>query len=179
MSDVLDAAGRGVRARDDAGVYAGRPPKGTWLSADPPTIEEIASVMRAAGDGTYGPLLRGFSVILWRACLAFTKRSHSAKRTPTIVAARSSHVVGKEASGAKSGWMSAWEDPKPWIARRIEIPVGPLFRGGARRDAFGRVASLRQPRRATAPSITEQSRRAPSPRCPYRTTSATSQCAPS
>jgi len=37
--------------------------------ADPPTIEEIVTVMRCAGDGVHGRRLRGLIVVLWRAGL--------------------------------------------------------------------------------------------------------------
>lgn len=53
------------------GFHAGRSPrtKGLRYPADPPKIEEIIAVMRAAGDGTHGRRLRGLIVILWRAGL--------------------------------------------------------------------------------------------------------------
>jgi integrase len=37
--------------------------------ADPPTVEEIVAVMRAAGNGADGARLRTLIVILWRAGL--------------------------------------------------------------------------------------------------------------
>jgi integrase len=37
--------------------------------ADPPTVEEIVAVMRAAGSGAGGARLRALIVILWRAGL--------------------------------------------------------------------------------------------------------------
>jgi hypothetical protein len=36
-------------------------------TADPPTVEEIVGVMRAAGDGPRGQRLRALIVVLWRA----------------------------------------------------------------------------------------------------------------
>jgi len=36
------------------------------IPADPPTVEEIVAVMRAAGDGPDGARLRALIVILWR-----------------------------------------------------------------------------------------------------------------
>ena len=38
-------------------------------AADPPTIEEIVTVMRRAGDGVHGRRLRALIVVLWRAGL--------------------------------------------------------------------------------------------------------------
>jgi len=37
--------------------------------ADPPRVEEIVAVMRAAGDGVSGARIRGLIVVLWRAGL--------------------------------------------------------------------------------------------------------------
>jgi integrase len=37
--------------------------------ADPPKVEEIIAVMRAAGDDRHGRRLRGLIVIMWRAGL--------------------------------------------------------------------------------------------------------------
>jgi hypothetical protein len=53
MSALLfDAAGRRRSPATMPGFHAGRPPrnKGHRYPADPPTVEEIVSVMRAAGN---------------------------------------------------------------------------------------------------------------------------------
>src|SRR5215207_694148 len=73
MSELLlDAAGRRRSPVTLPGFHVGRPPrnKGMRYPADPPTIEEIVSVMRRAGDGVHGHRLRGLMVVLWRAGLA-------------------------------------------------------------------------------------------------------------
>jgi hypothetical protein len=57
MSELLiDAAGRRRSPATMTGFHAGRPPrnKGVRYPADPPTVEEIVAVMRAAGDGAHG-----------------------------------------------------------------------------------------------------------------------------
>jgi hypothetical protein len=48
------------------GFHAGRPPrnKGHRHPADPPTVEEIVAVMRAARDGRHARRLRGLIVVL-------------------------------------------------------------------------------------------------------------------
>jgi hypothetical protein len=72
MSDpMLDAAGRRRSPATLPEFHAGRPPrnKGMRYPADPPTIEEIVTVMRSAGDGVHGRRLRGLIVVLWRAGL--------------------------------------------------------------------------------------------------------------
>jgi integrase len=50
------------------GYHAGRPPrnKGRLYPADPPTVEEIVAVMRAASDDPHGYRLRALIVLLWR-----------------------------------------------------------------------------------------------------------------
>src|SRR5215203_2357938 len=72
MSELLlDAGGRRRSPATLPEFHAGRPPrnKGMRYPADPPTIEEIVSVMRHAGDGVHGRRLRGLIVVLWRAGL--------------------------------------------------------------------------------------------------------------
>ena len=51
--------------------HQGRPPrnKGLRYPADPPSVEEIVAVMRAAGDDADAVRLRGLIVVLWRAGL--------------------------------------------------------------------------------------------------------------
>jgi len=68
---LLDAAGRRRSPATMPGFHAGRPPrnKGRRYPADPPTVEEIVAVMRAAGDGRHARRLRGLIVVLWRAGL--------------------------------------------------------------------------------------------------------------
>jgi integrase len=70
------------------GFHAGRVPrnKGLHYPADPPKVEEIVAVMRAAGDGPHSRRLRGLIVILWRAglriqeALALTERDLDPRR---------------------------------------------------------------------------------------------------
>jgi site-specific recombinase XerD len=72
MSELLlDRAGRRRSPATMPGFHTGRPPrnKGLRYPADPPKVEEIIAVMRAAGDCAHGRRLRGLIVILWRAGL--------------------------------------------------------------------------------------------------------------
>jgi hypothetical protein len=72
MSELqLDRAGRRRSPATMPGFGAGRAPrnKGLRYPADPPKVQEIIAVMRAAGDGAHGRRLRGLIVILWRAGL--------------------------------------------------------------------------------------------------------------
>ena len=62
MSELLlDAAGRRRSPATLPHFHAGRPPrnKGIRYPADPPTIEEIVTVMRRAGHSIHGRRLRG------------------------------------------------------------------------------------------------------------------------
>jgi hypothetical protein len=72
MSELqLDRAGRRRSPATMPGFHAGHAPrkKGLRYPANPPKVEEIVAVMRAAGDGAHGRRLRGLIVILWRAGL--------------------------------------------------------------------------------------------------------------
>jgi integrase len=68
---LVDIAGRRRSAATLPGDHHGRPPrnKGLQYPADPPTVEEIIAVMRAAGGNADGARLRGLIIVLWRAGL--------------------------------------------------------------------------------------------------------------
>src|SRR5919205_576802 len=68
---LLDAGGRRRSPATMPGFHTRRPPRkgGHRYPADPPTVEEIVAVMRAAGDGRHGGRVRGLIVVLWRAGL--------------------------------------------------------------------------------------------------------------
>lgn len=72
---LLDCA---VQCRSPATLarfHQGQPPrnKGLRYPPDPPTVEEIIAVMRAAGDRPDGVRLRSVIVVLWRAGLRITE----------------------------------------------------------------------------------------------------------
>jgi hypothetical protein len=58
------------------GFHAGRPPrnKGLRYPADPPTVEEIVTVMQIAGDGLHGRRLRGLVWCCGEPVFASTRR---------------------------------------------------------------------------------------------------------
>jgi integrase len=72
---LVDIAGRRRSAATLPGYHHGRPPrnKGRQYPADPPTVEEIIAVMRAAGDDADGVRLRGLIIVLWRAGLRISE----------------------------------------------------------------------------------------------------------
>ena len=90
---LLDAAGRRRSPATLPEFHAGRPPrnKGMRYPADPPTIEEIVTVMRRAGDSVHGRRLRGLIVVLWRAgpriceALALAEADLDARRGSLLV----------------------------------------------------------------------------------------------
>jgi len=131
MSELLlDRAGRRRSPATMPGFDAGRPPrnKGMRYPADPPKVEEIIAVMRAAGDGQHGRRLRGLIVILWRAGHESMRRSRSP--SPDLDPRRGALLVRRGKGGRRrevgmDGW--GWEELQPWLELRIELPVGPLF----------------------------------------------------
>jgi integrase len=127
---LLDAAGHPRAPVTLPGYHAGRPPrnKGRRYPADPPTVEEIIAVMRAAGPGADGVRLRGLIVVLWRAglrigeALALSETDLDARRGAVLVR---SGKGGRRRKVGMDGW--AWEQLEPWQELRVRFPVGPLF----------------------------------------------------
>lgn len=72
---LIDAAGRRRSPATLPGYHRGRTPrnKGMRYPADPPSVEEIVAVMRAAGTALDGLRLRALTVILWRAGLRLSE----------------------------------------------------------------------------------------------------------
>jgi hypothetical protein len=78
MSELLlDRAGRRRSPATFPEFHASHAPgdKGLRYPADPPKVEEIVAVMRAAGDRAHGQRLRGLIAILWRHPERATDRS--------------------------------------------------------------------------------------------------------
>ena len=72
---LLDRAGRRRSQATLSGFHQGRVPrnKGLRYPPDPPPVEEIIAVMRAAGDGPEAMRLRGLIIVLWRAGLRISE----------------------------------------------------------------------------------------------------------
>jgi site-specific recombinase XerD len=165
-SAVLDAAGRRRSPATMPGYHAGRPPrnKGIRYPADPPTIDEIVAVMRHTGEDRHGWRLRAMVVVLWRAglrvqeALALTEHDLDHRRGSVLVR---SGKGGRRREVGMDEW--GWEQLRPWIGARAELPVGPLFcvidgptrgrpwSGAAVRTEFRRVAARAGVRRRFAP----------------------------
>jgi hypothetical protein len=105
MSELLlDRAGRRRSPATMPGFHAGHAPcnKGLRYPADPPKVEEIIAVMRAAGDGTHGRRLRGPIVLMWRA--GHRKLSRSRRATSIHAAAQSWSDVARAGAVVRSAW---------------------------------------------------------------------------
>ena len=129
-SVLLDVAGRRRSPATLRGHHAGRVPrnKGQRYPADPPTVEEIVAVMRQSPDDRHGYRVRAMIVVLWRAglrvqeALALIESDLDDRRGSVLVR------HGKGGRRREIG-MDDWgcEQLRPWLAARIELPVGPLF----------------------------------------------------
>ena len=132
MTDVsaLDVAGRRRSPATMPGYHAGRPPrnKGMQYPADPPTVDEIVAVMRHTDDDIHGFRLRAMIVVLWRAglriheALALTEHDLDPRRGSVLVR---SGKGGRRREVGMDEW--GWEQVRPWLHARIQLPAGPLF----------------------------------------------------
>jgi site-specific recombinase XerD len=127
---LLDRAGRRRSPATMPGFHAGRPPrnKGLRYPADPPKVEEIIAVMRAAGNDAHGRRLRGLVVILWRAGLRIQEALTLAEadldqRRGALLVRRGKG--GRRREVGMDAW--GWEELQPWLELRLHLPVGPLF----------------------------------------------------
>jgi hypothetical protein len=127
---LLDAAGRRRSPATLPGFHAGRSPrnKGFRYPPDPPRVEEIVAVMRRAGETDHGLRLRALIVVLWRAGLRIGEAM--ALTEPDLDPGCGSLLVrqGKGGKRREVG-MDYWgfDQLLPWLARRVEMPVGTLF----------------------------------------------------
>jgi site-specific recombinase XerD len=152
---LLDRAGRRRSPATMPGFHAGRPPrnKGLRYPADPPKVEEIVAVMRAAGDGAHGRRLRGLIVILWRAGLRIQEALSLAEadldhRRGALLVRRGNG--GRRREVGMDQW--GWDELHPWLELRVELPVGPLFCviNGSTRGRHWSSAAARADMRRTA-----------------------------
>lgn len=132
--------------------------------ADPPKIEEIIAVMRAAGDRAHGRRLRALVVIMWRAglriqeALALTEGDLDHRRGSLLVRRGKG---GRRREVGMDTW--GWEQLHPWLNLRRELPVGPLLCviNGATQGRHWAPAAARAELRRTAASAGVRRRFAP------------------
>jgi hypothetical protein len=156
MSELLlDRAGRRRSPATMPGFHAGHAPgnKGLRYPADPPKVEEIVAVMRAAGDRAHGRRLRGLIAILWRSglriqeALALTEGDLYQRRGSLLVRRGKG---GRRREVGMDAW--GWEQLDPWLEVRRQLPIGPLFCviNGATRGRHWSPAAARAELRRTA-----------------------------
>ncbi len=127
---LLDTCGRRRSPATLSSFHQSRPPrnKGRRYPADPPTVEEIIAVMRAAGEDADAVRLPGLIVVLWRAglriseALALTERDLDPARGAILVRKGKG---GKRREVGMDRW--AWGRLGPWLQLRATLPVGALF----------------------------------------------------
>jgi site-specific recombinase XerC len=110
--------------------HRGRSPrnKGLRYPPDPPPVEEIVAVMRAAGPGKAGIRMRALIVLLWRAGLRISEALALAESDldPHRGAVLVRHGKGgKRREVGMDRW--GWEQLAPWIDVRTEFPVSALL----------------------------------------------------
>src|SRR5919198_426145 len=163
---VLDAAGRRRSPATLPGYHAGRPPRNKDMRspADPPTVEEIVAVMRHTPEDRPGWRVRAMIVVLWRAGLriqeALALAEHDLDDRRGSIRVRQGKGDRRREVGMDE-W--GWEQLRPWLNARLELPVGPLFciidgptrgrpwSGAAVRGEFRRLAVEAGVRRRFAP----------------------------
>src|SRR5947209_14490884 len=163
---LVDCAGRRRSPATLPGYHRGRPPrnKGLRYPPDPPTVEEIIAVMRAAGDEPDAVRLRGVIVVLWRAGLRVSEALALAESDLDRVRGAIQVRHGKGGRRREVGmdrW--AWEQLDPWLNLRRELPIGALlcvihgptagrrWEGSAARKQLHHVAAAAGVRRRFAP----------------------------
>jgi site-specific recombinase XerD len=167
MSELLlDRAGRRRSPATLPGFHAGHAPgnKGLGYPADPPKMEEIIAVMRAAGDDRHGRRLRGLIVVMWRAglriqeALALSEGDLDRRRGSLLVRRGKG---GRRREVGMDAW--GWEQLLPWLEMRPALPVGPLLCviNGATRGRHWSPAAARAELRRTAAGAGVRRRFAP------------------
>jgi integrase len=154
MSELLlDRAGRRRSPATMPGFHAGHAPgnKGLGYPADPPKIEEIIAVMRAAGDGTHGRRLRGLIVVMWRAGLRIQEAL--ALGEGDLDQRRGSLLVRRGKGGRRrevgmDAW--GWEQLQPWLDTRARAPGRSAALRHQRRNPRTSLVARRGTRRAAA-----------------------------
>jgi site-specific recombinase XerD len=103
--------------------------------------------MCAAGDVPHGQRLRGLVVILWRAGLRIHEADLDQRRGSLFVRHGKG---GRRREVGMDTW--GWQQLRPWLATRLELPVGPLFciAPEPRADAIGQTPAARADLRRTA-----------------------------
>jgi hypothetical protein len=91
-------------------------------------VDEIVAVMRQTSDDRHGWRVRAMIVVLWRAGLriqeALALAEHDLNHRRGSILIRNGKG-GRRREVGMDEW--AWEQLRPWLNARLELPVGPLF----------------------------------------------------
>jgi len=126
---VLDPPAGVVRRRPCLAITPGvRAQQGHALPRRPPTVEEIVAVMRLTGEHRHGWRLRAMIVVLCRGGLriqeALALAEHDLDPRHGSLLVRNGKG-GKRREVGMDEW--GWEQLRPWLSARPELPVGPLL----------------------------------------------------
>ena len=128
---VADRAGRRRSPATTSTFHQGVSPgnKGLRYPPDPPTVEEIIAVMRAAGSGLEGVRLRGLMVVLWRAGLRISEAlALNETDLDSRTRARCLCDTAKATSAARSEWTAGrGRTSNHGSGCERTLPVGRLF----------------------------------------------------
>src|SRR3954447_5005383 len=171
----LDATGRQRSPATMPGFHAGRSPRnrGRRYPADPPRVEEIVAVMRAAGERPRGARARGLIVVLSRAGLRISEALDL--REGDLDPSRGALLVRRGKGGRRrevgmDEW--GWEHLQRWIDLRPRAPDRPAVLRHQRADPRAIMVTGRRARRATPHGRNRrgapQLRAAPAPPRPRR-----------
>jgi integrase len=150
---VLDAAGAPALAGDDARLPR-RPPAGQQGDALPRGSADRGrdlAVMRHTPDDRHGWRIRAMIVVLWRAglrvqeALALAEHDLDPRRGSLLVRRGKG---GRRREVGMDEW--GWDQLRPWLAARTELPPGPApvlrdRRGDPRPSVVGRGGACRVP----------------------------------
>jgi site-specific recombinase XerD len=120
VSTVLDSAGLPRRTTASQ--------QGLRYPADPAAVQEIIAVMREAGTDRHGARLCALIVVLWRGglriqeALTLSERDLDPQRGSLLVR---NGKGGRRREIGMDAW--GWEQLRPWLTARVELPVGPMF----------------------------------------------------
>jgi integrase len=147
---LLDVAGRRRSPATLPGFGAGRSPRNKGLSypADPPNVEEIVAVMRAADDGPHGRRLRALIVVLWRAGLRIREALALSESDLVTVVARFWSVAARAADAVRSAWTSGPGSSWSPGTRPPRTPRRPAVLRHQRPNPRAALVALSRPRRA-------------------------------
>ena len=140
-------------------------------------------MMREAGGGRHGARLRASIVVLWRGglriqeALALSERELDPQRGSVLVR---NGKGGRRREIGMDAW--GWEQLRPWLAARLELPIGPLlcvidgptrgrpWSGAAVRSKLRRLAAQAGNRRGSHRTSYVMHTRSNSPAREYRST---------